>query len=128
MPSRKVPGRRPAPDMLPDSLPKRGEEPDILPDDLRRRDQPETTPDSMPRRGDPTTTDKRPDGGVAQHPVHDSDEEDKDADDFEEEVDDAPRTGFEPTSEESQEVEETADEFDEEELGPRSIPARDRDR
>jgi hypothetical protein len=128
MPPRNAPKRRPSPDVLPDSLPKRGEEPDILPDDLRRTDQPETTPDSLPRRGDPATTDTRPDGGVAQHPVHDSDVEDKDAEDIEDEIDDAPKMGFEPTSDESQDIADAADEFDEEELGPRSIPARDRDR
>jgi hypothetical protein len=79
---RNAPRRRPQPDVLPESLPKRGEEPD-LPDDLRRRDQPETPPDSLPRRGDPRTTDTRPDGGVAQHPVQDSDLEDKGPEDFE---------------------------------------------
>jgi hypothetical protein len=85
-------------------------ESDILPDDLRRRDQPETTPDSLPRRGDPGTLDTRPDGGVAQHPIHDEDQEDMEPDDFEDEIDDA------------------ADEFDDEELGPRSISSNDRDR
>jgi hypothetical protein len=86
MPPRNKPERRPGPDVLPDSLPRRNDGPDVLPDDLRRRDQPETTPDSLPRRGDPRTTDTRPDGGLAQHPIHDSDQEDKGPDDFEEEI------------------------------------------
>jgi hypothetical protein len=38
-----------------------------------------------------------PDGGVGQHPVHDEDVEDElDADAYEQQVDDAPNTGFEP--------------------------------
>ena len=86
MPPRNAPKRRPDPDVLPDSLPKGGEEPDVLPDDLRRRDQPETTPDSLPRRGDPRTTDTRPDGGVAQHPIHDADQEDKGPGDYERDI------------------------------------------
>jgi hypothetical protein len=102
MPPRKAPRRRPSPDVLPDSVPQR--EPGIVPDDLRRRDQPETAPDSLPRRGDPLTTDPRPDGGIAQHPIHDSDEESKDANDFETAVDEAPRGGFEPISDEPEEI------------------------
>jgi hypothetical protein len=109
-------------------LPKRGEEPDVLPDDLRRQDQPETTPDSLPRQGEPLVTDTRPDGGVAQHPIHDDDQEDKGPSAYEREFNDVQASGFEPVFDESQEVSNAADEFDREELGSRSIPSRDRDR
>jgi hypothetical protein len=86
MPQRKSP-RRPSPDLVPNSLPKGGQEPDVLPDDLRRIDQAEQTPDSLPEH-EPPSTDTRPDGGVAQHPTHDEDQEDREPDDYESEVDD----------------------------------------
>ena len=102
MPRKPAPKRR-DPDVLPDSLPKGGQEPDLLPDDLRRRDQPDMTPDSLPKRRDPPATDTRPDGGVAQHPIHDGDQDDKGPAGYEREIDDAPRMGFDPVSDESQE-------------------------
>jgi hypothetical protein len=73
----------------PDALPR-----DLL-DDLRRRDQRQTPPDSLPPR-DEAREGEEPagggftpaeDGGVAQHPVHDSDEEDSGPSDYEREID-----------------------------------------
>ncbi len=69
--------------------------PAALRDDLRRRDQKPTPPDSMPPRenerqgevpagGGFTPT---PDGGNAQHPIHDEDQEDATSDDYEREID-----------------------------------------
>jgi hypothetical protein len=70
--------------------------PDALPDDLRRRDPPPTPPDSLPPR-DEAREGEQPaasggfvpaeDGGVAQHPVHDSDQEDVEPSDYEREID-----------------------------------------
>jgi hypothetical protein len=85
-----APRRRRAPDITPDSLP-RSDEPDvILPDDVRRRDEPDVLPDSLPARDKERTLEGRtpaPDGGVAQHPIHDEDIEDLDADDYQRQVD-----------------------------------------
>jgi hypothetical protein len=90
-------GRKPAPERRrtreppPDSLPRRDQE---LPDDLRRRDQPETPPDSLPRPDEDVRVSGRrgsPDGGNEQHPIHDEDLEDRDAEDYEREVDTARR-------------------------------------
>ncbi len=39
---------------------------------------------------------EKPDGGVAEHPVHDEDQEDLGPDEFEEEFEEARRSGFEP--------------------------------
>jgi hypothetical protein len=69
--------------------------PDALPDDLRRRDQRQTPPDSLTPRDEaregeePTGGGFTPaeDGGVAQHPVHDSDQEDSGPSDYEREID-----------------------------------------
>ena len=69
--------------------------PDALPDDLRRRDQPQAPPDSLPPR-DQAREGEKPagggftpaeDGGVASHPVHDSDQEDSGPSDYEREID-----------------------------------------
>lgn len=129
MPPRTPPIRGPEPDLVPGSLPQGG--PDLLPDDLRRNDQPDVTPVSVPPDALPPNepadevapTDTRPDGGVAQHPIHDEDQEDLEPDDYEQEIDevadDATRRG--------RAAEESAggnDEFTSEELGPRSIPPR----
>ncbi len=81
---------RRAPRDIPDSLPKREEEravlpdSDVLPDDVRRTDQPQPVPpDSLP----PAEEDLSADGGVAEHPVHDADLEDRDAEDYERAID-----------------------------------------
>jgi hypothetical protein len=56
-----------------------------------------------------------PDGGVAQHPVHDEDAEDElDAEAYEKQVDAAPNTGFEPRVDD-EEPEEDRDSEDEDE-------------
>ena len=69
--------------------------PDALPDNLRRRDQSETPPDSLPSREEAREGEEpvgggftpAADGGVRQHPVHDSDQEDKSPGDYEREID-----------------------------------------
>jgi hypothetical protein len=67
-------------------------------DELRRRDQP--TPDApatVPHPGEGVTPgDTRPpeDGGVAQHPIHDSDVEDLGPEDYEEMTDEVEKTGI----------------------------------
>lgn len=122
MPSRPAPRRRPAPDVLPDSLPKRGEEPDVLPDDLRRTDQPDTRPDSLPPQDEPGLTDTRPDGGIAQHPIHDEDQEDLEPEDYEEEVDEVADERRRARARAGEDDVSAGDEFTVEELGPRSIP------
>ena len=69
--------------------------PDALPDDDRRRDQRRTPPDSLPPRDDARRGEEpvgggftaSEDGGVKQHPVHDSDEEDRTPSDYEREID-----------------------------------------
>lgn len=69
--------------------------PDAVPDDLRRRDQDPTPPDSLPPR-DRAREGEEPvgggftpseDGGVDEHPVHDSDQEDAGPSDYEREID-----------------------------------------
>jgi hypothetical protein len=123
MPPRTAPQRRPSPDVLPDSLPRRGQEPDVLPDDARRRDQPDLTPDSLPPARESDLTDTRPDGGVAEHPIHDEDQEDLEPDDYEREVDEIAARNTERRA--ADEELGGADEFTTEELGPRSIPSED---
>ena len=56
------------------------DQPDIV-EDLRRRDQP--TPDAPATVPHPGEDDVRPDGGVAEHPVHDDDAEDLGPEDYE---------------------------------------------
>ena len=67
-----------------------------IPDHLRRRelqDAPSVTPDEERTvSGAPTE-----DGGVDQHPIHDSDIEDAEPDDFEEMIEAASDGGFDPT-------------------------------
>jgi hypothetical protein len=71
---------RQAPRDVPDSLPRRDEGTDVSPDDVRRTDRSRRVPpDSLP----PAEDDTRPDGGVAQHPTHDADQEDRGPEDFE---------------------------------------------
>jgi hypothetical protein len=68
--------------------------PDAISDDLRRRDQRRTPPDSLPPRGERTGDipagggfTPAEDGGVEQHPVHDSDQEDATPSDYERAID-----------------------------------------
>lgn len=71
-----------------------------MPDDVRRRDREAVAPDTMPRPDEEARIrGLRPseDGNVEQHPIHDSDVEDADAQDFEDMVDAAERGGFDPT-------------------------------
>ena len=91
MAPRTAPKPRQTPDVLPNSLPPKIE-PDVMPDDLRRRDPPET-PDSLPRVDNDVTIAGSPseDGGVAQHPIHDEDQEDMEPQDYEAEIDRAER-------------------------------------
>ena len=75
---------RQAPKDVPDSLPKRDEGTDVDPDNVRRSDRPSRMPpNSLPQEQKETS----PDGGVAQHPIHDADQEDREPDDFERDVD-----------------------------------------
>ena len=67
---------------VPDSLPKRDEGTDVIPDKVRRTDPSQTIlPDSLPPTDDQPV--EQADGGVAQHPIHDDDLEDRDPEDFE---------------------------------------------
>jgi hypothetical protein len=69
--------------------------PDAVPDDVRRSDLPNTPPDSLPP-GESGRNGERPagggftpaeDGGNAQHPIHDEDQEDLTPSDYEREID-----------------------------------------
>jgi hypothetical protein len=74
--------RKPAKD-VPDSLPPRDKGTDVAPDDVRRTDETQRLPpDSLP----PAEEELAIDGGSAQHPVHDSDIEDRDPADYEQEI------------------------------------------
>ncbi|MGN6461701.1 MAG: hypothetical protein ACTHLY_10900 [Pseudolabrys sp.] len=77
------PRQRPQPEITPDSVPDR---PEILPDDMRRRDQPEP-PDSLPTAREEATL--APDGGAADHPIHDEPIEDFEPQDYEAMIDNA---------------------------------------
>lgn len=121
MPPRNAPHHPPQSDVPPDSLPKRGDAPDLVPDDLGRNDQPDTTPDSLPPGRGPGLTDTRPDGGVAQHPIHDEDQEDLAPEDYEEEIDEVQEVSVDRRRRAGEDVG-GGDEFTTEELGPRSIP------
>ena len=75
----------------PDSLPPQS---DSLPGDLRRQDQRQTPPDSLPAADEDVSEDSAigahtlaPDGGVADHPIHDDDPtEDFTPGDYEEQI------------------------------------------
>jgi hypothetical protein len=67
---------------VPDSLPKDDKGTDVLPDKVRT-DNPQGPPDSAP----PAAEETSPDGGVAQHPIHDDDLEDRDEADYERDID-----------------------------------------
>ena len=69
-----------------------------MPDEARRRDRatddtPATVPEphSLPQDGGISPPE---DGGVAQHPIHDDDVEDLDAEDYEELTDEVAKTGI----------------------------------
>jgi hypothetical protein len=74
-------------------------QPDIV-DEMRRRDQP--TPDAPatvphPDEGiEPGGSGPPEDGGVAQHPIHDSDMEDLGPEDYEELTDEVAKVGIKP--------------------------------
>jgi hypothetical protein len=67
-----------------------------MPEEIRRRDQP--VPDATVPRLDEGVTPGAPrpseDGGVDQHPVHDSDTEDLGPEDFEHMTDEVAKTGI----------------------------------
>jgi hypothetical protein len=75
-------------------------QPDIV-DGLRRRDQPvPDAPATVPHPGEgiePAGSRPPEDGGVPQHPIHDSDVEDLGPEDYEEMTDEAAKTGIKPT-------------------------------
>jgi hypothetical protein len=73
-------------------------QPDII-EELRRRDQPVAdAPATIPsvEDGDDAAPDTRPteDGGIAQHPIHDSDVEDLGPEDYEDLTDEVQKTGI----------------------------------
>jgi hypothetical protein len=74
-------------------------QPDIV-DELRRRDQPvPDAPATVPQPdANPMPGESRPpeDGGVAQHPIHDSDVEDLGPEDYEELTDEVAKVGIKP--------------------------------
>jgi hypothetical protein len=71
---------------VPDSLPKPDEGTDAIPDEVRHTDLAQRIlPDSLPPMEEQSI--ERADGGVAQHPIHDGDLEDRDPEDFEREID-----------------------------------------
>jgi hypothetical protein len=71
---------------------------DEMPDTVRRRDQPEPgAPRTVPRPGENVRiggVSPPEDGGVAEHPIHDYDLEDLDAEDYERMTDEVARTGI----------------------------------
>lgn len=77
-----APKRNRKPRDVPDSLPK-DDRTDVLPDNTRGAD---TSP-SPPESPSPTPEEAAPDGGLAQHPIHDDDLEDRDSADYEREID-----------------------------------------
>jgi hypothetical protein len=91
MPPKPQPPRQPS-SAPPDSLPPTS---DALPGDLRREDQSAVPPDSLPDADEEADGDDTvgahslaPDGGVAEHPIHDDDpSEDFTPNDYEEQID-----------------------------------------
>ena len=72
-----------------------------MPEDARRRDQPiPGAPATVPAQGEdelaPGALTPAEDGGVEQHPIHDSDTEDLDSEDYEELTDEVEDTGIKP--------------------------------
>lgn len=92
MPPKPAPNRKTS--TPPDSLPSKS---DVLPDDLRREDQSAVPPDNLPDANENTDRDEprgahplAPDGGNANHPIHDDDpSEDFTPRDYEEQIDKA---------------------------------------
>jgi hypothetical protein len=90
MPPKPQPPRHPS-SAPPDSLPPKS---DALPGDLRREDQQAVPPDSVPNADEEASGDDStgghalaPDGGDANHPIHDDDpSEDFMPDDYEEQI------------------------------------------
>jgi hypothetical protein len=72
-------------------------QPDIV-DEMRRRDQPTVdAPATVPHPGEeiaPAGSRPPEDGGVPQHPIHDSDIEDLGPEDYEEMTDEVAKTGI----------------------------------
>jgi hypothetical protein len=68
---------------IPDSLPKDDTPTDVLLDKVQNTDQPQTPSESP----SPTPEEAAPDGGLAQHPIHDDDLEDRDSEDYERDID-----------------------------------------
>jgi len=68
---------------------------EAMPADMRRTDMGETRPDDLPDVESGRLADDvvdggftpKPDGGVAQHPIHDEDQEDREPSDYERELD-----------------------------------------
>lgn len=80
-------------------------EPD-MPDDIRRRDQRIDRPDALPETADDTAAagiSPSEDGDNPQHPVHDEDLDDLEADDYEDMVDELEKSDPEPVTLESDE-------------------------
>ncbi len=72
-----------------------------MPEEARRRDQPvPDAPATVPAPGEdqvaPGTLQPSEDGGVPQHPIHDSDTEDLGPEDYEELTDEAETVGIKP--------------------------------
>jgi len=76
-------------------------QPDVA-DAVRRRDQPTVdAPATVPHPGEeiaPGGSRPPEDGGVPQHPIHDSDMEDLGPEDYEEMTDEVAKTGIKPES------------------------------
>ena len=73
-----------------------------MPDEARRRDQPlSDAPTTVPNAGEgaaPGELQPSEDGGVGQHPIHDSDTEDLGPEDYEELTDEVENTGIKSDS------------------------------
>ena len=73
--------------------PRSDREADFVPEDLRREDAPPTRPEQLPPVGSNEEFavgggfSPKEDGGVAQHPIHDEDQEDATPSDYERELD-----------------------------------------
>jgi hypothetical protein len=68
---------------VPDPLSKDDDSTDVLLDKMQRADKPQTPSESP----SPTPDEAAPDGGLAQHPIHDDDLEDRDSEDYERDMD-----------------------------------------
>ena len=71
-----------------------------MPEDARRREPVADAPATVPTPGEdelvPGALQPSEDGGVGQHPIHDSDTEDLDSGDYEELTDEVETTGIKP--------------------------------